>query len=150
MCLLLSPTSALASSSSARLPCGASRFGELLYHLVEAKARGLLPRRERLEARQPVGDIGLRRHEQKDALDPPRRVADRFVVRTLERVGAQIVERRHPQVHERLLPDAKAVAALLGEDELPAVVTERHELAVVVPVEELLARRLLRHALQVR
>src|SRR4030095_16116355 len=79
MGLLLFLTSAIASSSSARLPCAAGRFGELLHHLVEAEARGLLPRRERLEARQPVGDIGLRRHQQKDAFGPPRRIANRFV-----------------------------------------------------------------------
>src|SRR5262249_58048276 len=107
-------------------------LGELLHHLIEAEARGLLPRREILEAREPPRDIGLRRDEQVDALDPPGRVADRLVVGALERIRTQVVEGRQPKVYERLLPDAEAVGALLGEDELPAVVAQRHQLAVVV------------------
>src|SRR5262245_52263373 len=43
----------------ADLLCAAGRLGELLHHLVEAEARGLLPGRELLEALEPVGDIRL-------------------------------------------------------------------------------------------
>ena len=41
---------------------------------------------------------------------------------------------------ERFLPDIEAMRALLGEDDLPLVVAQPDERAVVVEVEELLAR----------
>ena len=57
----------------------------------------------------------------------------------LERVGAQIDEKRRAQRHQRLLPDVKALVLLLEEHDLPLIVAQAGEVAVVGPVEELLA-----------
>ena len=67
-------------------------------------------------------------------------VVHALVVGRLEGVGAQVEDLRQTQRHERLLPDVEAVRALLGEDDLPLVVAQRHQRAVVVEVEELVAR----------
>src|SRR5262245_66576576 len=89
------PTSTCETAGgAAHLLRGSGRLAELLHHLVEAEARGLLARRELLEAREPARDIGLRRNEQVGALEPPHRVADRLVARALEGIRAQVEERR--------------------------------------------------------
>src|SRR5262252_7973968 len=44
---------------------------QLLHHLVEIEARGLLPDREFLEARQPLRYHGLRRHNDKGTVRHP-------------------------------------------------------------------------------
>ena len=82
----------------------------------------------------------LRRHQQEDVVDPPVRCSPCRMVGLLERIGAQVEELGQAQRHERLLPDIEAVGALLGEDDLPVVVAQRHQRAVVVEVEELVAR----------
>src|SRR5262249_25977353 len=79
------------------LPRAAGGFRDLLHHLIEAEARGLLSGREVLEAREPVRDVSLCGYEQIDALDPPHRIADRFMTRPLGRIGAHVGHRRQPQ-----------------------------------------------------
>ena len=113
---------------------------ERFQHLVEREAADLLARREFLERRQELPDVLLRRHEQEDVLDPPLLVAHAIVVGRLERIGAQVEDLRQAQRHERFLPDIEAVRALLGEDDLPLVVAQADQRAVVVEVEELVAR----------
>ena len=59
-------------------------------------------------------------------------------------VGAQVEELGHPQRDERLGPDLqRALDALLHEDDLPVVEPQRDQVAVVVEVDEALARALL-------
>ena len=73
-------------------------------------------------------------------LHPPASVVHAFVIGRLEWVGAQVEQLGEAQRHERILPDIQTMRSLLGEDELPLVVAQRHQRAVVVEVEELLAR----------
>ena len=72
-------------------------------------------------------------------VDAPLGVAD-GMVGPLKRIRAKVVELGKTQRDERLLPDIEALCALLSEDDLPIVVTQRDERAVVVEVEELVAR----------
>src|SRR6185436_16731001 len=57
----------------------------------------------------------------------------------LERIGTEVEQLRETQRDERILPYGEAFAALLLEHDFPVVVTQPHQRAVIVPVEELLA-----------
>ena len=94
----------------------------------------------------------LRRHEQERAVGHPLVVEHgRVLVAALERIAAQVVELRDAQRDERLLPDAQARGALLHErGPSSCSYAQRHQVAVVAPVEEALARILLHLALQER
>jgi hypothetical protein len=94
---------------------------------------------ERLEGTEEVADVLLRGDENEHVLDAPALVIHAFMVRGLERIAAQVEQLRQPQRDERLLPDVEAVPPLLGEHDLPLVVAEADERAVVIEVEELVA-----------
>ena len=73
----------------------------------------------------------------------------------LERVGAQVVQVREAQLGELTLPHADRrfggdLRVLLEERGFPLLVADGHQVAVVGPVDELLARRLLHLALEER
>ena len=102
-----------------------------------------------LKLDEPLRDDGLRRHDQERAVRHPLAVLERLGP-ALERVGAQVVDVRRPQVGELPLPDVEARVLLLLERDLPLVDADGHQVAVVAPVEELLARRLLHLALEER
>src|SRR5215813_620668 len=91
---------------------------QLPHHLIQIEARGLLPDREFLEARQPLCDHGLRRHNDKATLRQPFVVFDRLVA-PLERIGAQVERLRNAQVGKLARPDAEALVQLFLEDNLP-------------------------------
>jgi len=63
-----------------------------------------------------------------------------LVVSQFERIGMQVEDLWQAQWRERFLPDIEAMSALLLEDDLLLVVAQRHERAVVVEVEEFMAR----------
>ena len=63
------------------------------------------------------------------------------MLRLFEGVAAEIEEERHPQLGERLPPDAERLATVFQEDDLPVGVADGHDLAIVVDVEKLGARR---------
>jgi hypothetical protein len=66
-------------------------------------------------------------------------------------VHAQIEQGRRPHADERFAPDLdRAFDPLLAEHDLPIVHAHRHELAVVVEVEEIPARQLFLLSGQVR
>ena len=89
----------------------------------------------------------LHRHLDEGAIGHPLVVEDELVA-ALERIGAQVEQLRYAQFGELPGPYADALVVLLEEDGLPVVDTDRDELAVIVPVDELLARRFLRFALE--
>ena len=122
------------------MPVAFGAFCKCLQSLVEAEAAGLLARREFLERGEKLTHVLLRRHEHEGVVHAPPSVVDAFVVGALERIGAQVEELRKTQGHERVLPDIQAVRALFREDDLPLVVAQADQRAVVVEVEELLAR----------
>jgi hypothetical protein len=62
------------------------------------------------------------------------------LVRLLERIRTQVEELGEPQCHERLLPDVEAFGALLGKHELPLVVAQADDRAIVAEVEELVTQ----------
>ena len=63
------------------------------------------------------------------------------MLRLFEGVAAQVEEERHPQFGERLPPDAERLAAVFQKHDLPVGVADGHDLAIVVDVEKLGARR---------
>ena len=67
-------------------------------------------------------------------------VVHAFMVGGLEGIRAQVEELREPQRDEWLFPDLQAMGALFSEDDLPLVIAEAHERALVIEVEELVAR----------
>ncbi len=73
-------------------------------------------------------------------LDPPTVPVHTFLVPDLEWVGPQVEDLWRTQRRERIPPNRGAVSGLLGEDELPLVVAQPNELALVVEVEEFVAR----------
>src|SRR5215467_12771105 len=128
----------------------AGRRFQLLHHLVDAEAGRLLPWWKLLEALDPLPDEELGRYEQKDPTSQPVAVVDGLALGLFEGVAAQVEEARDPEPDERLRPDFKSFRALLGEHGLPLVVAQRHQVTVVAPVEELLARVLRDVTLEVR
>ncbi len=81
-------------------------------------------------------------HVQVDVLRHPVHVLVRGNIGPLVGVHAQVVDLGKPQTDEGLHPDIEvARGALLAEDELPVVVPHGDELAVVIEIEEVVARR---------
>jgi len=72
-------------------------------------------------------------------LDEPPHVVARLVLAPLERIGTQVEQPGHAELHQRLGPDIEAVRPLFQEHRLPLLVTKAGEVAVVGPVEELAA-----------
>ena len=107
---------------------------------IDAEAPRLLARREFLEGGEELTNILLRRYEQEDALHAPTFIVHAFMVRGLEGIRAQVEELREAQGYERFLPDVKAMRTLLGEDDFPLVVAKANKRAVVIEIEELVAR----------
>ncbi len=59
------------------------------------------------------------------------------------RIGAQVVEPRNPCFHERFTPDGqRTLFPLLGEHDLPVVVAQSGQIAIIGEIEKLLARTL--------
>src|SRR5262245_6152588 len=123
------------------------RRRQLVHHPVEVEARGLLSDREVLEALEPLSDDRLRRHEQERALRLPLGVLERLGT-ALERIGPQVIDLRDPVAGELALPDAEAGMLLLLEGDLPVLDPDGEQIAVVAPVEELLAGRFVHLALE--
>ena len=96
------------------------------------------------------GDVSLRRHEHKGVIHAPVAVIAGFVVCALIRVGAQAKQFRETEGHKRVLPHVQSMSALLLEHNLPTAVAQTAEVALVRPVEELLARRFLDLAPEIR
>ena len=124
--------------------------GDRFHHPIKAEAAGLLARRGLLEALQPFADIGTGGGESKHMLELPFGVTDTFFMRALERIGAQIPDHRHPQLFIGRLPDVHSVGVLPQECDLPVVIAQRRDVAVVGPVEELLSWTRLLFALEER
>ncbi len=81
----------------------------------------------------------LRRDDHECVLDEPSHVVAGFVLRPLERIGAQIEQHWKAQLNHRLLPDTEALGLLFEEHRLPLIVAKASKVAVVGPVEELAA-----------
>ena len=111
-----------------------------LQRLIDAEAAGLLAGREFLEGAKEFANVLLRRDQDKQVLNTPALVVHAFMVRGLEGIASKVEQLRQPQRDEGLLPDIEAMRALFSEDDLPLVIAEAHERAVVVEVEELVAR----------
>src|SRR5262245_61000178 len=77
-------------------------------------------------------------------------VIDALVIRALERVSPQREQFGQSKRDEWLLPHVEAMRPLLHEDDLPLAVAERSQVAVVRPIEKLLAWPLFGIAAQVR
>jgi len=93
----------------------------------------------------------LRRDTNVGMVEPPVVVRVRRDVRPFVRISSQIEELRKPQRNERLSPNAqRSRDALLLKNKLPVVVAQADEFGVVIEVEELLSRALLRLAGQER
>src|SRR5262245_3481327 len=115
------------------------RVPELLHGLLDREAARLLARGELLKALEVLRHERLRRDEHEDMLDEPSHVVARLVLAPLERVGAQVEQSGHAQLHQRLGPDIEAMRPLLQEHGLPLLVAQAGEVAVVGPIEELAA-----------
>ena len=135
-----SGTARVFHNQNLRLLAAGLGVGKLLQHLVEAEASDFLARRELRKCGDVLGDEFLRGDKQEDAVDAPVRVVHGDVIGLLERIRAQIEDLRHAQRREGLLPNVKAMRTLLLEDNLPVVVTQADERAIIVPVEELVTR----------
>ena len=123
----------------------------LLDCFVDAEARGFLAWRELLEGLQELAHDFLSRNEQERAIHEPLVVVDaRVFVGALERIAPQVVDLGHAHLDERLAPHADTVGPLLREGALPLPHAQRHEVAVVAPVEKSLAWVLLHFALHER
>src|SRR5690348_2281868 len=114
----------------------------LLDDLVDREARRPLARRIVLEGGQELGDQRLHReHDRPGVPHHPVVIAVRGDVGPLIGIGPKVEYLGQAQSRERLGPDAQcAGGALLLEHDLPILVAHIDEIAVVVEIDELLAR----------
>src|SRR5262245_35351860 len=126
------------SSSRRRL----SRRHQLRDDLIDAEARRLLPRREFLEALEPLLNDRLRGVLVRDVLDEPVIVFE-AILSALERIGPKVEHLGDAQDRQWLTPDVESRRALFGEHDLELMDAKRHQVAVIAPVEEALTRRCL-------
>ena len=88
-------------------------------------------------------DVAARRGDGEHVIEVPALVADGVLgLGPLERIHQQVGQRRRTQRREGLEPHVHALGFLFQEGDLPALVAERRDAAVVGPVDELLARPL--------
>src|SRR6185436_17368817 len=124
---------------------------QLFHDDVQAEATRLLAGRKLLERGEELANDVLGGDTDEGVVEPPIVVRVRRHVRPFEWVGQEIEKFWKPQGRGRLTPDLqRSRDALFLEDELPVVVAQADQLGVVVEVEELLARTLLRLAGQER
>src|SRR5580692_7922837 len=127
------------------------RLNQLLHDLIDAEALRPLSWRELLERSDDLRHDRLRSHHQEPMTEHPIIVCVRSDIRALIRVHAQVVEQRKPPAGERLAPDVeRARGLLLAEHKLPVVDAQRHDVAVVVEVDEAPARGMVLLSGQVR
>src|SRR3954468_4826274 len=114
---------------------------KLLDHLIDAEARWPLARRIVFEGRKERAydcrgrnkDAGSIRHQ-------PVVVGVRRDVSAFVRIGAQVVELGDAKGRERFGPDAQSAGCpLLLEHDLPVLIAQGDDIAVIVEVDELLA-----------
>lgn len=123
---------------------------ELLHHGARTPALRALPWREFHHGLHVLGDERARGGQHEDTIRPPLTVVDGADLRILVGVGPQVNKHREPQLYDWLLPRRQSLGALHSEMDFPVAVAERHQVALVAPVEETGARILLRLALQKR
>jgi hypothetical protein len=92
----------------------------------------------------------LRRNEHEGVVYTPVAVIAGFVVRALIWVGAQAKQFGETESHKRVLPHVQSVSPLLLEYNFPTAVAQATEVAIVRPVEELIARCFLDLAPEIR
>src|SRR5262245_50580207 len=124
----------------------ARRF-DLFHDIAHGETRRLGARRKLLEAFEHLRDDRLRGDLDEHAVALPIRVVDARR-RPLEWIGTQVVQVRHAQRRKLALPDAERklgayLGVLLQKADLPVTNSERHQVAVIAPVEEAFAGRLL-------
>src|SRR5258705_1154026 len=108
-------------------------------HLIQREAAGLLPGRELLIRGQVLAYEGLRRDEQKHPLGVPSVIVASQMVGVLERIGAEVEHLGRAQRDEWISPDLEAFGPLLQEHDLPPVIAQGGEIAIVGPIKELFA-----------
>ena len=119
------------------------RLLEHLQRLVDGEASRFLARRVFPERPQKLADVLLRRHHQERVVEQIIPVCIGGDGGTLVRVGAQVGDHGNARLHEGFTPDLHGpLDPLLGEPELPVVVAQAQQVAVVREVKELLARAL--------
>jgi hypothetical protein len=123
-------------------PLLASVASDRLHDLVQVERAWLHAWREFLEALEPLPDVRGCRGERVHILDVPAPVVHPDVLAQLERIHAQVGQHGGTHGGEGFLPDVKPVMVLAEKGDLPVVVAERRDAAVVGPVDELVARHL--------
>src|SRR5262249_44603464 len=135
--LLFSPLSGLAALLST--PCRR----QLVRRLVDSEARRLLTRWKLFERLHEVRDDRLCREQHVRRLQVPVPIGVRGDIGAFKGIGTQVVELRRPQHREGLGPDLQGPgAALFEKDGLEVAGAKRDEIAVVVEIDESLARAL--------
>src|SRR5262245_42534878 len=82
--------------SSRPFSSAAGAFFQVPHHLIHAEAARPLPRRELLEAGNPLRHVDLSRHQKENAAEFPIGVINRIVLGLFEWIATQIEEQRHP------------------------------------------------------
>lgn len=110
----------------------------LLDDLVDAEARRPLARRIVLECSEEFSRHGRCGEEDSSAVGhQPVVVGVRGNIGSLVGVRPKVEQLRDPQARERFRPDPhRSLRALLLEDDFPILVAKRHQVAIVVEIEE--------------
>ena len=115
---------------------------QLLDYLVDTETRSAGTRRKLLEALQPLRQHGRSAVHQVVLLYEPVVVLE-ALLSAFERIGAKVEHFWDAHRRQRLSPDVEALASLFSEDDLVLLNAQRHQIAVVTPVDEAVTRTLL-------
>src|SRR5260370_42297241 len=125
--------------------------GGFFKRIVNAEARRLLPLRERLKRLEVLANDCLCGYQDERAIGPPLVVKHGcVVVRALEGVAAHVEYLGRSQPDKTFPPDTQTHSPLLQEMNLPLINAQRHQVAVVAPVQKSPARVLFHFSLEER
>ena len=116
----------------------------LLHHTVEVEGCRFLPRREIDKRLDLLCRQRLSRVDGRYMVEHPVPIGVGTLIGPFEGVAAKIEKFGHSQFHKRFRPDHHALGSLFQKDDLPVADADSGHLAVIIPIEEPIARAFIR------
>ena len=143
----------LISSTETRLASLSARAASLLKflkNLIQIETARLLTWRKFGKGLQMFADEADRWQQHECMVHSPSAIVPSLVVGSLERISAKTEQLRKSQRHRRILPNVEPVCSLFHEHDLPPVVSQVGQAAIIGPVEKFVSWRGFNVATEIR